>query len=229
MADADQLMQLLRLHKSPVAISFQPSPPDDVSRVDGAAVAGCAYWRLASDGETFYTENSDHFGCPIGAHTHGIDLPDETAKELEGVIGTMVQLEYISMEEVPQIPQLPSPFGVAVYAPLGDADFEPDVVLACGNAMQMMLLAEAAHVAGVSSDGSAVGRPTCATIPAVMKSERTATNFGCIGNRVYTGLDDDELYFVIPGGKLNAVLEKLNVILDANDVLESYHQGRSAS
>jgi len=189
-------------------------------------VSGCAYWKLAAQGQSFYTDAADHYGCPIGAHTHGIDLPDETAQELEGVVGRMVELQYIAMEEVPEIPRVPGPFGVAVYAPLSDAAFEPDVVLVCGNAKQMMLLAEAAHLAGLSSDTSMVGRPTCAAIPAVMQSARTATNLGCIGNRVYTDLADDELYFIIAGPQLDTVVEKLATIANANDELESYHRAR---
>ncbi len=217
---------MLGLQRQPVAVRFQDSPPDDLPRIDEAAVSGCAYWKLAAEGQSFYTEAADHYGCPIGAHTHGIDLPDETAKELEGVVGTMVELQYISIEEVPEIPQLQGPFGVAIYAPLSDADFEPDVVLVSGNAKQMMLLAEAAQLAGLSSDTSMVGRPTCAAIPAVMQSARTATNLGCIGNRVYTELADDELYFVIAGPQLESVVEKLATIIRANDELESYHRGR---
>jgi len=52
------------------------------------------------------------------------------------------------MQEVAGIPRREEPFGVVLYAPLADAEFEPDVVLVCGNARQLMLLAEAAHSAG---------------------------------------------------------------------------------
>ena len=141
----------------------------------------------------------------------------------------MVELQYITRDEVPEIPQLRGQFGVALYAPLADATFEPDVVLVCGNAKQMMLLAEAAHSAGLSSDTSMVGRPTCAAIPAVLQSGRTATNLGCIGNRVYTRLADDELYFVIAGSQLTSVVEKLATIVRANGELESFHQARTVA
>jgi len=198
-------------------------------RVESPAASGCTYWKLAAQGQSFYTEAADHFGCPIGAHTHGIDLPEETAKELEGVIGTMVELQYLDMEEVPGIPQVAGPFGVAVYAPLADADFQPDVVLISGNAKQIMLLAEAAHSAGLSCDTSMVGRPTCAAIPAVLRTGRTATNLGCIGNRVYNEMTDDDLYFVIAGEHVEKVVERLAIIIKANDALQSYHQERKAS
>jgi hypothetical protein len=43
---------------------------------------------------------------------------------------------------------------------------------------------------------------------------------------VYTGLADDELYFVIAGSQLDAVVEKLITIVDANRELEKFHRGR---
>lgn len=226
MSQTTQLNELLDLRRQAIAVKFQQSAPADIPRIDEAAVSGCSYWKLAAEGRTFYTEAVDHFGCPIGAHTHGIDLPEDAAKELEGLVSTMVELQYIAMEEVPEFPRLAGAFGVAIYAPLADADFEPDAVLVSGNAKQMMLLAEAAHAAGVASDTSMVGRPTCAAIPAVLQSGRTATNLGCIGNRVYTDLADDELYFVIAGAQLASVVEKLQTIVNANDRLESFHRER---
>ena len=229
MSQAKPIDELLGVRRQSVAVKFQESAPADMPRIDEMAASGCSYWQLAAEGRSFYTEAADHFGCPVGAHTHGIDLPDETAKELEGLIGTMVELQYIEMDEVAEIPTLDGDFGVAIYAPLVEADFEPDVVLVSGNAKQMMLLAEAAHAAGVANDSSMVGRPTCAAIPAVLQSRRTATNLGCIGNRVYTGLADDELYFVIAGSQIASVAEKLNTIVNANIQLESFHQERAST
>ncbi len=226
MVRATRIDELLQLRSQPVAVKFQESVPAGLSRIDQAAVSGCSYWKYAAEGRTFYTAASDHYGCPIGAHTHGVDLPDEQAQELESLVGTMVDLQYLDMDEVAGIPRRDATFGFAIYAPLSDISVEPDVILVVGNARQMMLLAEAALAAGASSDASMVGRPTCAAIPAVMKSGRTATNLGCIGNRVYTGLADDELYFVIAGSRLDAVVEKLITIVDANHELEKFHRGR---
>jgi len=223
---ASRIKDLLRLRNQPVAVKFQESAPAGMPRVNEVAVSGCTYWKLAAEGRAFYTVASDHYGCPIGSHTHGIDLPEDTAEELEGLVGTMVELQYIAMDEVPGIPQLEGHFGVAIYAPLADATFAPDAVLIVGNAKQLMLLAEAAHSAGLASDGAMVGRPTCAAIAAVIQSGRTATNLGCIGNRVYTNLADDELYFVVAGSQLVAIVEKLTTIVHANNTLEAFHQGR---
>ena len=145
------------------------------------------------------------------------------------MLGEMVKLNYLRMEEVPGIPRLTSAFGVAIYAPLSDATFDPDVVIVRGNARQIMLLTEAAKAANIEHDAIAMGRPTCAMIPAAMQSERGISSFGCVGNRVYTGLPDDELYFTIPGPKLGEVIDNLEVICNANRNLETFHQEHAAA
>src|SRR5262249_36292492 len=135
---------------------------------------------------------------------------------------------YIRGEEVPGIPRREGAFGVAVYAPLAQASFEPDVVLVSGSAKQLMLLAEAALAAGVGGGAGVLGRPTCAAIPAAVQSQRGAVSFGCIGNRVYTEQADDELYVVLPGKHAAAVAEKLKTIVHANRELEAYHRAKRA-
>ncbi len=226
MNTATRIAELLELSTQPIAVKFQDTAPAGTPRIDQPAPSGCTYWKYAADGRTFYTEASDHYGCPIGCHTHGVELPADKAKELEGLIGTMVQLQYIDMNEVPGIPRRTEPFRVAVYAPLAGAAFDPDVVLIVGTAKQMMLLGEAVHTAGIASDTSLVGRPTCAAIPAVMQSGRAASNLGCIGNRVYTELADDQMYFAIAGSQLKTVVNKLATIVHANRELEKFHRSR---
>src|SRR5262249_15153082 len=156
---------------------------------------------------------------PIGAYTHGIALPAERGQELSQVLGTMFQLNYLRPQEVAGIPRRTQAFGVALYAPLVDAPFEPEVVLVRGPARQMMLLAEAAQAAGVSAGAGLLGRPTCAAIPAALQSQGGVASLGCIGNRVYTEVADDEMYFALPAQHLAAVVEKLTVIIDANCAL----------
>jgi uncharacterized protein (DUF169 family) len=220
MSTAHQLQDLLGLRRPPVAVTFRDTPPAGVPCVDSAAPSSCAYWKLAAEGRAFYTEAADHHNCPIGAYTHGIDPPAEVKKELEGVVSTMISLGYLRAEEVPGIPRRDGAFGVAVYAPLAEAQGEPDVVIIAGNARQVMLLAEAAGAAGL------MGRPTCAALPQAMKTGQGVVSLGCIGNRVYTGLADDELYFALPGSQVKAVTEELATILHANSELEKYHTNR---
>ncbi len=223
------LTSLLGLTLPPVGLAFCASPPAGVARVERPGPAGCAYWRSAAEGRVFYTEAADHYNCPVGAHTHGVELPPERAAELQQVVGTMVGLQYLRMEEVPALPRRAEPFGVAVYGPLGALPVDPDVVIVRGRAREIMLLAEAASAAGVGHDGATMGRPACAMIPEALRSTRSNTSLGCIGNRVYTGLGDAELYFTIPGQALGDVVERLAVVVHANHELEQYHESRRAS
>jgi len=87
-------------------------------------------------------------------------------------------------------------------------------------------LAEAASAAGTRVHGGVMGRPTCAFIPVTADDGRAAASAGCIGNRVYTDLPDDEMYFSIPGNQLEAVLAKLETIAHANNELELFHRNR---
>ena len=224
-----RLTELLNLRIPPVAVSFPAAPPAGVPRVAKAGPAGCAYWKQAAEGAVFYTEAADHYNCPVGSYTHGVALPPERAAELEGVVGTMVSLQYIRMDEVAALPRRTEPLQIAVYAPLARAPVPPDVVLVRGRAREIMLVAEAALAAGLAGDGAAMGRPACAAIPATLGKPGGVTSLGCIGNRVYTGLADDELYFTIPGARVGDVVERLESVLHANRELEAYHQGRRAS
>jgi uncharacterized protein (DUF169 family) len=227
----EQLLPIGRLHLEhpPVAVAFLASPPAGLGRIDRPLPAGCSYWKYASDGHAFFTTPEDHENCTVGAFTHGVTLPPAKAKELEGLIGTMVQLHYLRSEEVAGIPHRGSPLQFAAYAPLDQASFEPEVVIFRGNARQIMIVSEAARAAGIFESAAAMGRPACAMIPGAAESRSGVASVGCIGNRVYTGLGDDELYFAVPGKAMARVLEQLDVILDANAALEGFHRERAAA
>jgi uncharacterized protein (DUF169 family) len=227
MTTEKQLQDLLGLKMPPVALAFREAAPPNVPHVASAGPSGCSYWKRAAEGETFYTVAADHYRCSVGAYTHGIDLPPAQLQELQGVVGTMVSLGYIRGEEVPGIPRRQEAFGVAVYGPLADAAELPDVILVRGNARQLMLLQEAAQAAGVTT-APLMGRPTCAAVPLAMQAQQGVSSLGCIGNRVYTDLADDDFYYALPGKHAAAVADKLVTIVNANRELEKYHRARQA-
>ncbi|MYB00251.1 hypothetical protein F4X90_11325 [Candidatus Poribacteria bacterium] len=225
---SEKIQQLLNLETPPVAVTFHDTQPNSISRVEKAEASGCTYWRRAAEGKTFYTEASDHYNCPIGCYTHNVELPSAQMEELENTLGLMGELGYIAMEEVPGIPRQENSFKSAVYAPLADAFETPDVVIISGTPRQMMLLAEAATAAGIGTENGVMGRPTCAVVPAVIQGGRSVSSLGCIGNRVYTALSDDDFYFAFPGEHVDVLVEKLETIVSANRALEEYHQQRQA-
>ena len=220
-----RLREILSLQRRPVAVAFRDTPPAGLAEFTGLEPSGCSFWRVAAQGRTFYTVPSDHYNCAIGSHTHNIPLAPERAQELEQTLSFMTGIGYIRMEEVAGIPRLPHTPGVVIYAPLGDTPVDPDVVLFSGRPGRLMLLQEAALRAGVGVQAPLLGRPTCMALPAALAGGGVAST-GCIGNRVYTDLGEDELYVAVPGRDLAKVADEAETIAAANFKLSEYHRGR---
>ena len=144
---------------------------------------------------------ADHYNCPIGSHTHNMPLPTERAAELNDTLG------------------------VVVYAPLAATPVDPDVVLFWGPPGTVMLLQEAAIRAGAAAQLNMLGRPTCMAVPAALSHGAVAST-GCIGNRVYTGLDESELYVAVPGRDLQRIADDTTTITSANATPLAYHESR---
>ena len=223
-----RLREQLGILRRPVAVAYRDTPPTGVAKFTGTEPSGCSFWRLAMGGRTFYTVPADHYNCPVGSHTHNIPLPAERAAELPQVLEIMTGLGYLKMEEVPGIPRLPKTPGAVVYAPLADTPVDPDVVMFIGPPGRVMLLQEAAIRAGVAAQVPMLGRPTCMALPAALAGGAVAST-GCVGNRVYVGTGDDELYVAVPGRDVARVADEVETIVKANGALADYHRGRRAS
>ena len=221
-----RLTDTLQLRRRPVAIAFRDDPPRGVAKLQGTQPSGCSFWAIAATGRTFYTVPADHYNCPIGSYTHNIPLPAERQHELQDTLGLMGELGYIRLEEVGSVPRLSKTPAVTVYAPLGDTPVHPDAVVITGTPAGLMLLHEAALRLGKSSVPM-LGRPTCMAIPAAM-AHGLASSLGCIGNRVYTSISDDEFYTVARGTDLGELMNEMATITAANVTLAEYHRERRA-
>jgi uncharacterized protein (DUF169 family) len=224
-----QLEQLIsaavKLPRRPVAVAFLDSVPTNVEKFSGTEPSGCSYWRLAAEGRAFYTVPENHFNCAVGAYTHNIALSPEREKETQQTLKMMVELNYVQPEEVAMIPRLAKAPAAIAYAPLGDSPFAPDVVLISCKPSAAMLLNEAANRAGVSNGAPVLGRPTCMALPAALQ-HGAILSLGCIGNRVYTGLGEDEMYVVFRGRDLANIVVALGAIISANAALREYAADR---
>jgi len=220
-----RISNAVKLPRRAVAVAFLDALPAGIAKFEGEEPSGCSFWRLAAAGSSFYTVPENHFNCAVGAYTHNIPLPPARERETEQTLKLMFDLGYVKPEEVPQIPRLPKTPVAIAYAPLGDATFAPDVVLFACKPSGAMLLSEAAARAGIASGMPALGRPTCMALPASLQAG-SVLSLGCIGNRVYTGLREDELYFVVRGKDLSALAGALDTITAANNALHEYAMGR---
>lgn len=211
--------------RRPVAVTFLQQIPANIDKFDGSQPSGCSFWRVAAAGKTFYTLPENHFNCAVGAYTHNIPLSPPRQNETEQTLKMMFDLGYVKPEEVPQIPRLAQTPTAILYSPLGDCRAVPDVVLFALNPAGAMLLQEAANRANVGTGAPTLGRPTCMALPASLQ-HGAITSLGCIGNRVYTGLGEDEMYVVLRGKDLLAVVDALKTISSANLALQDYAKGR---
>lgn len=144
------------------------------------------------------------------------------------MLSQMIGLNYLRETKILHIPHREQAFAFAAYAPFKDSPFEPEIVLIRGNAKHLMLLTEAIARAGVGAD-SMIMRPTCTVLPQVLQTGQANSSLGCIGNRVYTGLGDDELYGAIPGARVEQVVAELEKIMAANDALKEFYKARPAN
>jgi uncharacterized protein (DUF169 family) len=220
-----QLTEFLGLRRRPVAVAFRPAPPAGLPKFNGTEPSGCSFWRLAATERAFYTVPADHHNCPIGSYTHNIPLPPDRVAELPQTLALMTELGYLKMDEVPGIPRLAQTPGVVIYAPLAESPVDPDVVLVAGRPGRVMLLQEAALRAGIAAPAPLLGRPTCMALPASI-AHGVIASAGCVGNRVYTGLGDDELYVMVPGKDVARVAAEAETIASANLKLSDYHRER---
>jgi uncharacterized protein (DUF169 family) len=230
MAKSSKLQNLLGLRKHPIAIAFCDSPPEGLAQWSGGPMpSGCAFWQQAWAGHAFYTLPSDHYNCPIGCHTHSIPLPSDQAERLSQSVGLMVDNGYIRMEEVAGIPTLAAAPECIAYGPVDSCGFAPDVVVLSLTPAQAMMMYEAALKAGAGNAlMNTLGRPACAVLPLAKKSGLASISLGCIGNRLRTGIGDEEMYLAIPGDKWELVLDGALQALMANERMTDYYKDADA-
>ena len=233
MNSTSHLQETLGLSAPPIAIGFSTISRQPVWRKwqGGAVPAGCAFWREAMNGRSFYTVPADHYNCAVGAYTHAIGLPAERGSQLEDTLTLMVGNEYLRMEEVPGIPVLPKAPAYISYAPLAEAGFPYDIVLMAAKPMSAMLIYEAALRAGAAS--ALDKRP--GDSPGLRRSA-ACEQHGPDGSfaRLHGEPDIlplsrlDEMYVCIPGRHWERFVSKVGEISKANCDMRDFYQDRKA-
>jgi len=73
-----------------------------------------------------------------------------------------------------------------------------------------------------------LGRPACAVSSAHQQDGLASLSLGCIGNRTFAGLPDEELYICIPGGQWPGLVSKLTEIGKANSAMQQHYRNHQA-
>ena len=149
---AGELTDALVLGSPPIAITFHEQPPEGVDAFDtpmpaptadgrtGRVPAGCVFWNHARE-RTFSTVMDDHANCSVGGVTHGFKTLDDVAGNAD--VATLLEVGWVTIDDVPQIPTVQTRPGSVTYGPLADTPVDPDVVLLRVNGKQLMVLADA--------------------------------------------------------------------------------------
>jgi uncharacterized protein (DUF169 family) len=226
----DRIQEVLNLSAAAIAIGFSDEPPAGLERWPGGAVpAGCVFWREAMKGRRFYTVPADHYNCAVGAYTHAIHLPAERETQLDDTLKFMVLKEYLRMEEVPGIPTLEKTPAYISYAPVENAPFRHDLILIAAKPAAAMVIYETALRSGAGAAlANTLGRPACAVLPLASKTGAASLSLGCMGNRTFTGLPEEELYVCIPGGRWASLVSKLTEIGSANSAMQQHYRNHKA-
>ena len=223
-----RFFEILDLTRRPVAVTFRERPPIGIPKFAGEEPSGCSFWQLASGGMTFYTVPADHRHCAMGCYTHKFQASPEHAEELKQVFSQLTSSGYIKLEGISSIPRMKKAPRAVVYSPLGNTPTDPDLVVFVTRPMQAMVFQEAALKSGIGLQNASLGRPSCMSLPAALNREMV-TSAGCLGNRTYNGLSDDELYVLVPGAILQKIADSLRGIAESNTKMTAFHRERRRS
>ena len=213
----------LHLKQSPIGLAFVDTAPQGVQHTGARVPSACTFWRLAEQG-VFYASADDHQECPIGMMTMGFTMPEASQQRAQELVQTMASVQYFSPAEVSVLPIVQKQHSSVVYGRLDQFPVEADVVLCILDTHQAMLVAEAmGNVNWLQGGQTAFGRPTCAAIPRSMQTGEITMSFGCVGARTYIDLSPSELVLTVPGGEFAGLVERLQVIVDANAALAPFH------
>lgn len=209
---AERLVDVLHLSSAPVAISFAASPPPDIDCFDapmaaanedgrqGRVPAGCVFWVHGAE-RAFATVPEDHGNCSVGSVTHGLLAPSEVIDHSD--VAELVGAGWVGPDVLNQLPKVTTRPGSVVYAPLGTAPVEPDVVLLRVNARQLMVLSDA--LPGLSIEG----KPQCHIVAMAKEHGVPAASVGCALSRQRTAMRPEEMTCALPAGQLDTIVEAI--------------------
>ena len=219
------LSESLALVQPPVAVCLTESAPESLARYSGTAPAGCVFWQQGAS-STFVTSAADHALCAVGVHTHNLEPGPAQQSELGQALQIFAELGYLRSEDVDAVPVLQNRPKHVVYGPLSTTSATPDAVLLFVKSQAALVLSEACQ----QVEGGyppAMGRPACGAIPQAINTGQAAYSLGCCGARAYLDtFSEDVAIFAIPGARLEAYVDRIQVLADANAVLTKFHQLR---
>jgi uncharacterized protein (DUF169 family) len=160
----------------------------------------------------------------------GFELPAAVSEQLGGLVQSMCDAGYLSMDEAAKIPTVAKHSAGIVYGPLDEFPLDPDLVLMWVDMAHAMLYTEAAGRASWTSTPMEVsGRPGCAALPIALRSSQPGMSLGCVGMRTFTEIGDDMNLAVIPSSALAGFIDDLARTVESNNAMRSFYSAHKTA
>lgn len=214
---ASTLKEILGLMTEPVAVKFYEEPVELPGFEQPSERRYCQILMGARHGRK-YLLTAENIACPAAAWALGFKEPPEMLSSGQmpskmGIFGS-AEAAQNTLNSMTRFPM--GKYKMVAVCPLGEAPFEPDVVVIESDVEHLMwvALARAFDTGGRLTFDTAILQATCVdcTIQPFLNQEMNAT-LGCYGCREATDLTESETVLGFPVGQLEkivAALEKLN-------------------
>ncbi|MHB8352608.1 MAG: hypothetical protein ACYDFT_07990 [Thermoplasmata archaeon] len=206
---ARELPEGQRLGRAPVQISSLETAPEGVHPPGGAPSVGTLFAEGTE--RPFYAALSEHAACEVGAFVLGIPPEGALGDRLQATLGQMVAEGYLPPEEIAPVPHHARAPRFVAYGPLGQLPMAPSGVLLFARPKAAILLLEAA-----GPSGPLLGRPMGSIVPTLLGGAPVAASAGCVGARLYAGLEDDLMVVGLRGDYLPGFFVRFRRVLAAN-------------
>lgn len=212
------MKKLIGLKTEPVAVKFFEEPVELPGFEQPSERRYCQILMGARHGKK-YVLSAENIACPAAAWALGFKEPPEMLSSGQmpfkmGIFGSP-EAARNTLSSMTRFPM--GKYKMVAACPLGEAPFEPDVVVIESDVEHLMwvALARAFETGGRLTFDTAILQATCVdcTIEPFVKQEMNAT-LGCYGCREATDLSESETVLGFPGGQLEKIvgaLGKLNM------------------
>ncbi len=208
-----KLKNNLKLEREPVALKWVSREPRNISKEEKKS-RFCTKLDKAMNGAVFYS-TADEEECMGGQRYTGMKDPEEFPKNMRSGSFLVPAGVYKSIPAVQRswndnMAVEPGIFNAIIFAPLLEADFEPDVVFVVANARQGMEILHAnAYDSGSHGLGADSG-PICSSMASIpYLTGKVTYGFGDIGSRNHMDLQDEEIMVSIPASDLERIILNL--------------------
>lgn len=213
-AAANRLKSLLGLERSAVAVKFIPTDEElPAGFVEPDARRYCQVLMEASRGAKVLLTPAN-INCPASAAALGFKpLPEKLDTGDMLVAYGIFANKAAGSATIHSMPHLePGKYRAVAACPLGDAPFEPDVVIIETQPEHLMWIALASvrQTGGRLTFSTGILQATCVDgtiLPYV--EQRLNASLGCYGCRESTDMAADECILGFPGGELGSIVTEL--------------------